>query len=65
MKTFKAPVVQIIRFDRMDIITASQCACDACTVCPEGKNDCRCYDFSGLYDTTNEGGRNGVQMIGV
>ena len=49
MKTFQEPEVEIIRFDQKDIIATSSCVCDACTVCPEGKNDCRCYDFGGGY----------------
>ena len=57
MKAFKAPLVQVLHFDGMDIITSSTCGCVDCSVCPPGKNDCHCYDFSNSYDSTNEGGR--------
>lgn len=55
MKAFTVPMMEVIRFERKDIVTASlPCWCDACTVCPDGKNDCACYDFAGTYSVTNE-----------
>ena len=52
MKMFQVPEVELVRFDQKDVIaTSSLCpGCDTCTICPEGKNDCRCYDFSGTYN---------------
>lgn len=52
MKAFKVPQVEIILFEQRDIITTSKC--DDCGVCPAGKNDCRCYDFTHSYSPTNE-----------
>ena len=54
MKKFEVPTLEVVRFNQKDILTTSSCWCDACTVCPEGKNDCMCFDFSGRYDPTNE-----------
>lgn len=54
MKAFEVPSMVVVRFDKKDIVTASSCWCDSCTVCPDGKNDCRCYDFSGYYNPSNE-----------
>ncbi len=51
MKQFEMPKVEIVYFKQVDIITLS-CTCVDCSVCPEGKDDCRCYDFAGSY--TNE-----------
>ncbi len=47
MKTFENPVVEVVRFESRDIITASYtCRCVDCTVCPEGKDNCPCVDFN-------------------
>lgn len=54
MKAFEIPVLKVVHFEQADIVTTSSCWCDACTVCPDGKNDCSCYDFAGSYNPTNE-----------
>lgn len=52
MKTFKVPEVEVVYFGHSDLIVTSSCLCDSCEVCPEGSNDCRCWDFAHSY--TNE-----------
>jgi len=54
MKAFTVPAMEVVRFEQKDIVTASACVCDECTVCPTGKNDCSCFDFAGIYNPTNE-----------
>lgn len=54
MKAFETPDLEIIRFGQESIVATSPCWCNACRVCPDGKNDCECYDFAGKYDPTNE-----------
>ena len=55
MKKFVVPTMEVVYFGRKVIVTASTpCWCDSCTVCPDGKNDCSCYDFAGYYNPTNE-----------
>ena len=54
MKAFKVPVAEIICLDHKDVISTSDCRCVDCTVCPTGKNDCACYDFTHSYSPTNE-----------
>ena len=52
MKKFVAPEAEVVHFVKKDVIATSGCVCVECTVCPPGKNDCGCYDFSHSY--TNE-----------
>lgn len=44
MKKFEIPEVEVVSFEKKDIITTSvPCKCVECTVCPEG-NDCELND---------------------
>lgn len=43
MKEFEVPEVEVVVFDKKDIITASDCGCVSCIPCPE-KDHCS-YDF--------------------
>jgi hypothetical protein len=48
MKTFKVPEVEVVYFGQKDVIaTSSACVCVDCQECPEGKDNCRCYDIPG------------------
>lgn len=47
MKVFNAPKAEIVIFGKDDVIATSTCTCVDCTVCPDGKNDCTCYDIPG------------------
>lgn len=46
MKEFLVPEVEVIRFAQKDVIATSVCTCVDCQVCPEGKDNCQCVDFS-------------------
>lgn len=54
MKAFERPKFDVVFFQQDNIITASDCGCVSCTVCPDGKNDCSCYDLMGYYSDKNE-----------
>lgn len=50
MKAFKVPEMEIVYFSERDVIVASTpCVCVDCNICPPGKNDCGCYDFTHTY----------------
>ena len=36
MKKFEIPMVEIVYFDKKDVITTSSCDCVECPICPEG-----------------------------
>lgn len=44
MRAFSEPLMEVITFGRSDVIVTSCVACDECTTCEEGKNDCTCYE---------------------
>lgn len=47
MKKFAVPEIEVVRFVKNDIITASSCVCVDCPEgCPEGKDNCQCVDFT-------------------
>lgn len=55
MKAFKEPEMDIVYFTEKDVIVASNpCGCVDCGVCPPGKNDCACYDWTHSYSPKNE-----------
>lgn len=41
MRTFTTPKMEIVHFSGTDVIMTSACNCPEC---PEGKDDCECYD---------------------
>ena len=41
MKAFVIPKMEIVHFSGIDVIMTSDCNCPEC---PEGKDDCPCYD---------------------
>ena len=44
MKKFEIPMVEVVYFDKKDVIATSYtCDCVECGVCPEG-NHCPSYD---------------------
>ncbi len=45
MKVFEVPEVEVVNFEKDDIIVTSVCDCDDCPGgCPEGTNNCPCVD---------------------
>lgn len=43
MKAFNEPMVNVVYFEKSDVIVTSCTACDECTTCEEGKDDCTCH----------------------
>lgn len=41
MKKFETPVVEVVKFKGMDIITTSLCYCVECPECAPGSYDCK------------------------
>lgn len=46
MKDFEIPELEVVRFEKKDIIVTSTCVCVDCKECPAGKNNCECNDFA-------------------
>lgn len=44
MKKFEAPEMEVVYFNKNDIIVTSICDCHDCPQCEEGSNDCPCVD---------------------
>jgi len=44
MKKFEVPEMEVVYFNKNDIIVTSICDCHDCPQCEEGSNDCPCVD---------------------
>lgn len=48
MNKFEIPELEIVYLGKNNVVATSQtCICVDCKECPEGKDNCPCYDFPG------------------
>ena len=49
MKKFEIPEIEVVHFEKDDVISTSTCVCVDCKECPPGSNNCRYHDTCPMH----------------